>query len=95
MLKKTLRRYRLQATAAVYAEYSRRFVCNEEARQAEYDYAEQVKKEKTRNYGYLLLRGSVGDSVREYRQNITKGGEYKGEVEDSEQSSAVACFRAM
>jgi hypothetical protein len=74
----------LQATAEVYADYARRFVCNEEARLAEYDNTGQVKKEKVRDYGYLLLRGASEDSVREYRQNITKGGEYKGSVEDSE-----------
>jgi len=75
----------VQRTAAVYEEYARRFVCDEEARLAEYDDAEQVSKEKVRKYGYLLLRGSVGDPVREFRQNIGKNGQTKGEVEDSEQ----------
>jgi hypothetical protein len=74
----------VQATAAVYEDYARRFVCHEEARRADYDAAEQVKKERVRNYGYLLLRGSVGDPVREFRQNIAKDGTYKGEVDDSE-----------
>ena len=74
----------LQRTATVYEDYARRFVCDEEARLADYDDSGQVTKEKTRKYGYLLLRGSVGDSVREFRQNIGKNGEYKGEVEDSE-----------
>lgn len=74
----------VQATAAVYADYARRFVCVEEARLADYDAAEQVKKEKIRDYGYLLLRGSVGDPVREFRQNLAKDGTPKGEVDDSE-----------
>jgi len=68
----------------VYEEYSRRFVCDEVARLADYDDAEQVSKEKVRNYGYLLLRGSVGAPVREFRQNIGKDGKPKGEVDDSE-----------
>jgi hypothetical protein len=75
----------VQRTSAVYADYARRFVCDEEARAAEYDEAEEVSKEKTREYGYVLLRGSVGDPVREYRQNMGKDGQVKkGEVEDSE-----------
>lgn len=75
----------LQATARVYEDYARRFVCREEARRADYDAAEQVKKERVRNYGYLLLRGSVGEPVREFRQNVAKDGvTYKGEVDDSE-----------
>jgi hypothetical protein len=74
----------VQATAAVYADYARRFVCVEEARLADYDAAQQVKKEKIRDYGYLLLRGSVGDPVREFRQHLAKDGTPKGEVDDSE-----------
>jgi hypothetical protein len=75
----------VQRTAEVYEDYARRFVCDEEARQADYDDAGEVSKEKTRRYGYLLLRGgSVSDPVREFRQNIGKDGQYKGEVEDSE-----------
>jgi len=74
----------VQATALVYADYARRFVCHEEARLADYDPAGEVKKEKTRTYGYLLLRGPVGDPVREFRQHITADGEYRGEVHDSE-----------
>jgi hypothetical protein len=74
----------VQQTAEVYEDYARRFLCDEEARLADYDGAEQVTKEKIRKYGYLLLRGSVGDPVREFRQNIGKDGKYKGEVEDSE-----------
>lgn len=71
-------------TAAVYEDYARRFLCDEEARLAEYDRTQQVTKERRRRYGYLLLRGSVGEPVREYRQQIGKDGRYKGEVEDSE-----------
>ena len=74
----------LRATAAVYEDYARRFVCDEEARLADYDESGQVSKEKTRRYGYLLLRGPVGDPVREFRQNVGKDGDVKGEVEDSE-----------
>jgi hypothetical protein len=74
----------LRGTAAVYEDYARRFVCDEEARLADYDESGQVSKEKTRRYGYLLQRGTVGDPVLEFRQNIGKGGEVKGEVEDSE-----------
>jgi hypothetical protein len=74
----------VQATAAVYEDYARRFVCHEEARLADYDQADQVKKEKTRKYGYLLLRGSVGEPVNEFRQNIGKDGQYKGQVDDAE-----------
>ncbi|MHC4502966.1 MAG: hypothetical protein ACYTFI_06655 [Planctomycetota bacterium] len=74
----------LQRTAEVYEEYARRFVCDEDARLAEYDDAEEVNREKVRKYGYLLLRGSVGEPVREFRQNIGKDGKYKGEVDDSE-----------
>ncbi len=75
----------VRRTAAVYADYARRFLCDEEAREADYDDSGTATKEKTRKYGYLLLRGSVGDPVREFRQNITKYGEYKGEVDDAEQ----------
>lgn len=73
----------LRRTAVVYEAYSRRFVCDEEARVAEYKDGE-VKKEDSNRYGYLLTRGSVGEPVRESRQNITSDGKYKGNVEDNE-----------
>jgi len=74
----------VRRTATVYEEYARRFACDEEARLADYDDLGEVSKEKTRKYGYLLLRSAVGDPVREFRQNIGKDGTYKGEVDDSE-----------
>jgi len=73
----------LRHTATVYEAYSRRFVCDEEARVADYKDGE-VKKESSNRYGYLLTRGSVGEPVREARQNITKDGKYKGSVDDRE-----------
>jgi len=73
----------LRHTATVYEAYSRRFVCDEEARVADYKDGE-VKKETSNRYGYLLTRGSVGEPVRESRQNITKDGKYKGTVDDRE-----------
>ncbi len=75
----------LQWTAGVYEEYARRFTCNEKARLAEYDQMGQVTKEKVRSYGYLLLRGSMLEELREFRQEIGKDGKLKeGEVVDQE-----------
>ena len=75
----------LQRTAGVYEEYARRFTCNEKARLAEYDQMGQVTKEKVRSYGYLLLRGSMLEELREFRQEIGKDGTLKeGEVVDQE-----------
>lgn len=74
----------LRRTAAVYEDYARRFVCDEEAREADYDDSGQVKKERVRRYGYLLLRGSTGEPVSELRQDIGKDGQIKGEVDDAE-----------
>jgi hypothetical protein len=74
----------VQRTAEVYEEYARRFACDEEARLADYDDLGEVSKERTRRYGYLLLRSAVGDPVREFRQNIAKDGTYKGDVDDAE-----------
>ena len=75
----------LQRTAMIYGDYSRRFICDEEARVADYNDEGEVSKEKSKTYGYLLLRGSVGDPVREFRQNLGKDGKPKGEVDDAEQ----------
>ena len=75
----------LQWTAGVYEEYARRFTCNETARLAEYDQMGAVSKEKIRSYGYLLLRGTMLEELRESRQEIGKDGKYKeGEVFDQE-----------
>jgi hypothetical protein len=76
----------LYEKAAVYRRYVLRFECDETARTAEYDDSGQVKAERVRNYGYLLLQDDVPDpSVREYRQEFAKNGSLKpGAVEDVE-----------
>jgi hypothetical protein len=72
-----------RARVEVYDAYSRRFVCDEFARLADYDESGEATKEKVRQYGYLLVRDS-GASFREMRQVLTEQGKYKGEVEDPE-----------
>jgi hypothetical protein len=73
----------LRAKAELYSEYSRRFVCEETARLADYD-GQGVTSEDVRHYDYLLVSGPMGESVREYRQRIEKGRVKQGEVVDSE-----------
>jgi hypothetical protein len=71
--------------AAVYAEYIRRFTCDETARVAEYDNSGEVKNERVKTYGYLLMQGEIDQSIREYRQEFAKDGSLKsGEVKDEE-----------
>ena len=71
--------------AADYAAYILRFTTNETARLADYDESGSVSRERTRRYGYLLLRDSVGRGVREYRQELDKDGSIRqGEVQDRE-----------
>jgi len=74
----------LISKAAIYAEYTNRFTCDEAARLADYNKSGEVYSENQRRYGYLLLK-DVQNNVREYRQRLTKSGELKpGEVNDSE-----------
>ncbi len=74
----------LQWTAGVYEEYARKFTCNETARLAEYDQMGEVTKEKVRSYGYLLLRGTMLEALREFRQEMKDGKLKQGEVLDQE-----------
>ena len=69
--------------AGVYQLYARKFTCDEEARQADYDSRGEVTKERIRRYGYLLLQDPAGETLREFRQEI-KQGKLKGEVKDAE-----------
>jgi hypothetical protein len=71
--------------ADVYSAYTRRFTCVETARLADYDGNGEVKKEKLRRYGYLLVRDPGQENVREYRQAMAKDGSLKtSEVKDEE-----------
>ena len=71
--------------ADVYRAYTRRFTCVETARLAKYDQGGAAEKEKSRRYGYLLVKDEVGDTVREYRQEMAKDGSLKSaEVKDEE-----------
>jgi hypothetical protein len=75
----------LHRAAEIYRAYMRKFTCEEEARVAEYGETGEVSDEKVRHYGYILVKSSTGDAVREYRQEIGKNGELKsGEVRDEE-----------
>ena len=75
----------LARQAVAYAEYTRRFTCDETARVVEYSGGEAKDKEKERRYGYLLVKDPTGETLREYRQLFAKDGSLKpGEVEDSE-----------
>jgi hypothetical protein len=74
----------LHRSADTYLQYSRRFVCEENARIAEYDGEGQVGREDVRNYEYLLLSGESGETVRELRQLRDRRGNIKDEVEDAE-----------
>jgi len=76
---------RLFEKAAVYREYTRRFTCVETARLADYGSGGEAEKEKIRRYGYLLIKDAVGETVREFRQEIAKDGSFKSsEVKDEE-----------
>jgi hypothetical protein len=71
--------------AAVYRDFTRRFTCVETARLAKYDANGVAEKEKSRRYGYLLIKDEVGETMREFRQPIAKDGSIKsGEVKDEE-----------
>jgi len=71
--------------AAVYRDYTRRFTCVETARLAQYGSGGEADKEKIRRYGYLLVKDVVGETVREFRQEIAKDGSLKAaEVKDEE-----------
>ena len=71
--------------AALYAEFTRKFTCDEVARMAEYDGSGEVKNERVRRYGYVLVQDEIDHSVREYRQEFAKSGALKsGEVKDEE-----------
>jgi hypothetical protein len=72
-----------RARTQAYEVYSKRFVCDEFARLADYDGSGEATKEKVRQYGYLLVRDSA-NSLREVRQVLTDSGKYKGEVDDPE-----------
>ncbi len=74
----------LQWTAGVYEEYARKFTCKETARLADYDQMGEVTKERVRSYGYLLLRGSMLEELREFRQEMKDGKLKQGEVLDQE-----------
>jgi hypothetical protein len=75
----------LHEKASIYRLYMRKFSCEEEARAAEYDQAGSVSNESIRRYGYILIKSSTGDTVREYRQEVDKNGKLKqGEVTDAE-----------
>ena len=75
----------LHEKAAVYRAYMRKFSCEEEARLADYDAGGSVSSESTNRYGYILIKSSTGDAVREYRQEVAKNGKLKeGEVKDEE-----------
>jgi hypothetical protein len=75
----------LHEKAAVYRVYMRKFSCEEEARLADYDGSGGVSNESIRRYGYILIKSSTGDAVREYRQEVGKNGKLKeGEVKDEE-----------
>jgi hypothetical protein len=71
--------------AEVYRAYTRRFTCTETARLADYKDGGEAAKEKTRRYGYLLIRDPAQEDVREYRQAMAKDGSLKtSEVKDEE-----------
>ena len=75
----------LDKKAAVYRSYVLKFECDEKARTAEYDSSGQVKTERIRSYGYLLLQDEIDTNVREYRQEFGKDGSLKpGEIKDEE-----------
>jgi hypothetical protein len=75
----------LNRKAVMYERYSRQFTCEEVARLADYDQSGQVDKERVKRYDYLLLRDESGSGVREYRQELAKGGKAKpAEVQDEE-----------
>ncbi len=75
----------LASKAAVYEVYTKRFTCEELATLAEYDNSGQVKNERVRRYGYLLVQDEIDHGVSEYRQEFGKDGSLKGgEVKDEE-----------
>lgn len=75
----------LYRVATLYNDYTRRFTCTETARLADYNASGEVSGEKVRHYGYLLVRGTEGGTVREYRQKIDDRGRIRtGEVKDQE-----------
>jgi hypothetical protein len=69
--------------ADVYADYTKRFVCTETARMADYNETGDVKNERVKRYGYLLVSDATG--LHEYRQQVAKDGSLKdGAVKDEE-----------
>jgi hypothetical protein len=71
----------LQRTAGAYAAFTRKFVCDETVRTADYKGTGEVADEKTREYYYLLtLGGDRGETVRELRQEEERGGYKPAEV---------------
>ncbi|HXV77267.1 MAG TPA: hypothetical protein VD788_13195 [Candidatus Polarisedimenticolaceae bacterium] len=75
----------LFAKAAVYRDYMRRFTCTETTRVAEYDGSGEVKKEKTQEYGYLLIQDEIDHTIKEYRGEFARDGTLRsGDVKDEE-----------
>jgi hypothetical protein len=74
----------LAEQARVYAAYTRRFICVESAREADYKNGE-AQKERNRRYSYLLTTDSDVAGFDESRREIGDQGKVKkGEVEDEE-----------
>jgi hypothetical protein len=74
---------RLAGVASKYLDYAVKFTCDETVRKAKFDDRE-AKKETTRRYGYLLLRGD-GQTIREIRQKMKGDGTVtNNEVDDAE-----------
>src|SRR5580765_1973528 len=74
---------RLQAVAERYADYAVRFTSIETVRKAKFEGSE-AKKETSKKYGYLLVRG--GDQrIQEFRQKMKSDGTITAnEVNDAE-----------
>lgn len=69
----------LARQAEVYREYALRFTCDESARVAHYDEANEASRETTDRYAYLLERDPQGGSFREYRQVLKTRKQKDGE----------------
>ena len=74
----------LKRVAKTYEAYSKRFVCDEAVRDADYKGTGEVSSERVKQYGYLLVRGDDrGLAIRELRQEAGQDGNYKpGEVKE-------------
>ncbi len=78
----------LAQRADQYREYLVRFSCDESARVAHYDDANEASKESTKTYAYLLERDARAESFREYRtagkkkENVDAGSTAGAEVDE-------------